>query len=57
MNINSDSQAFAQTIGIRQNVISVTGTSARDVAPDQVIINFGLETQALSAGEASQQNA
>ncbi len=57
LNINSDSQAFAQTIGIRQNIISVTGTATKNVAPDQVIVNFGLETRALTAEEASQQNA
>lgn len=57
LNIDSDSQAFAQTVGIRQNIISVTGTATRDVAPDEVVINFGAETQALTAVEASQKNA
>ncbi|MGH9909785.1 MAG: SIMPL domain-containing protein [Nitrososphaerales archaeon] len=55
---NSDSEAFAQTtIGIRQNIISVTGTASKDIAPDQVVINFGVETQATTAAEASQKNA
>ncbi len=40
LSIDSDSQAFAQTIGIRQNIISVMGTATRDVAPDEVVINF-----------------
>ena len=57
LSIDSDSQAFAQTIGIRQNIISVMGTATRDVAPDEVVINFGVETQALTAVEASQKNA
>ena len=57
-NLDSESQAFAQsTIGIRQNIISVTGIAIRDVAPDEVVINFGVETQSLTANDASQQNA
>lgn len=56
-NIDYDSEAFAQTVGIRQNIISVTGTATRDVAPDEVVINFGVETQSLTAIEASQKNA
>lgn len=57
--LNSQDQAFAQqtTVGIRQNIITVTGTAAKDVAPDEVVISFGVETQALRANEASQQNA
>ncbi len=55
---DSDDEAFAQSaVGIRQNIISVTGTASKDVAPDQVVINFGVETQALSAVEASQKNS
>jgi len=58
-NLDSEDQAFAQqsTVGIRQNIISVTGTASKDVAPDEVVINFGVETQSLTANEASQQNA
>jgi len=57
-NLDSEDQAFAQsTIGIRQNIISVTGSASKDVAPDEVVINFGVETQALTASDASQQNA
>ncbi|HLE34671.1 MAG TPA: SIMPL domain-containing protein, partial [Nitrososphaerales archaeon] len=56
--LDSGDQAFAQSaIGIRQNIISVTGTASKDVAPDEVVINFGVETQALSAVEASQKNS
>lgn len=55
---NSDSEAFAQTtIGIRQNIISVTGMASKDIAPDQAVINFGVETQATTAAEASQKNS
>lgn len=55
---DSEDQAFAQSaVGIRQNIISVTGTASKDVAPDEVVINFGVETQALSAVEASQKNS
>lgn len=55
---NSDSEAFAQTtIGIRQNIISVTGMASKDITPDQVVINFGVETQATTAAETSQNNA
>jgi len=58
INLDSEGQAFAQsTIGIRQNIISVTGTASKDVAPDEVVINFGVETQSLTASDASQQNA
>jgi uncharacterized protein YggE len=57
-NFDSDSEAFAQSaIGIRQNIISVTGTASKDVAPDEVVINFGVETQSLTAVEASQKNS
>ncbi len=55
---NDVNQAFGQTIlGIRQNVITVTGEAMKNVQPDQVVINFGLETQALSADQASSMNA
>jgi len=55
---DSEDQAFAQSaVGIRQNIVSVTGTASKDVAPDEVVINFGVETQALSAAEASQKNS
>ncbi len=55
---NSVNEAFGQTIlGIRQNVITVTGEAMKYVQPDQVIINFGLETQALTADQASSMNA
>jgi len=58
INLDSEGQAFAQsTIGTRQNIISVTGTASKDVAPDEVVINFGVETQSLTASDASQQNA
>ncbi|MGH9877685.1 MAG: SIMPL domain-containing protein, partial [Nitrososphaerales archaeon] len=55
---DSDDQAFGQSaVGIRQNIISVTGTASKDVAPDEVVINFGVETQSLTAVEASQKNS
>jgi hypothetical protein len=53
-----DNEAFAQSvIGIRQNVITVTGSAFKDVEPDQVVISFGLETQALTADQATALNA
>lgn len=53
-----DGSAYAQTIiGIRQNIISVTGIASQDVTPDQAVINFGVVTQATTAAEASQRNA
>jgi len=53
-----DNEAFAQSvIGIRQNVITVTGSAFKDVEPDQVVISFGLETQGLTADQATALNA
>jgi hypothetical protein len=57
LNIDPETEAFAQVVGLRQNIISVTGTSAKYVQPDQVVISFGTETQALTAVEASEKNA
>lgn len=55
---NTGYGAFAQSvIGIRQNIITVTGSMQKDVQPDQVVISFGLETQALAADQASSMNA
>ncbi len=55
---NNVNQAFGQTIvGIRQNVITVTGEAMKNVPPNQVVINFGLETRARAADQASSMNA
>lgn len=55
---NINQEAFAQSvIGIRQNIITVTGSAFKDVEPNQVVITFGLETQALTADQASSLNA
>jgi hypothetical protein len=51
-------EAFAQSvIGIRQNIITVSGSAFKDVEPDEIVVSFGVETQALTADQASALNA
>ncbi len=49
---STDQEAFAQTMGIRENITTVTGSVFNDVELNQVVISFGLETQALTADQA-----
>jgi len=59
-NNNSDLEAYAQyspIIGIRQNVITVSGSASTSADPDRVVVSFGLETQATTASQATQENA
>ncbi len=48
---STNQEAFAQITGIRQNIITATGSVFDDVEPDQLVISFGLETQALTADQ------
>ncbi len=53
-------EAYAQyspIVGIRQNAITVSGSASTSAAPDQLVVSFGVDTQALTASDATQQNA
>ncbi|MFQ5969922.1 MAG: SIMPL domain-containing protein [Nitrososphaerales archaeon] len=58
--INNELEAYGQyspIIGIRQNVITVSGSASTSTDPNQLVISFGLETQASTASQATQENA
>jgi uncharacterized protein YggE len=59
-NYAEDLEAYAQyspIVGIRQNAITVSGSASTSADPDQLVVSFGVDTQALTASDATQQNA
>lgn len=60
ISFDSDWDAYAQyspIIGIRQNIITVSGSASTSADPNQFVVSFGLETQAPTASQATQGNA
>ncbi|MFQ5920508.1 MAG: SIMPL domain-containing protein [Nitrososphaerales archaeon] len=58
--VGNEQEAYAQygsIVGIRQNVITVSGAASTSSDPDKLVVSFGLETQATTASEATQENA
>jgi len=57
--ISSENQANAEVTPFpsREKVISVTGTAIASVDPDLLVIQFGVETQELTAKEALESNS
>ncbi len=55
-----EQEAYAQygsIVGIRQNIITVQGSASSSVDPDLLVVSFGVETQATTASQATQENA
>jgi len=57
--IQSENQANAEVTPFpsREKVISVTGTATASVDPDLLVVQFGVETQKLTAKEALESNS
>ena len=58
--LTNESEAYAQyssLVGIRQNIITVSGSASTGVDPNRVVISFGLETQGTTASQATEDNA
>ncbi len=57
--ISSENQANAEVTPFpsREKVISVTGTATASVDPDLLVVQFGVETQKLTAKEALESNS
>ncbi len=58
--LTSELEAYAQyspIIGIRQNVITVSGAASTSADPNQLVVSFGLETQGSTASQATEENA
>ncbi len=57
--IPSENQANAEVTPFpsREKVISVTGTATASVDPDLLVVQFGVETQKLTAKDALESNS
>jgi len=56
----SQNQAFGQTTPVpatRERTISVTGSSTTSIAPDLLILQFGVDTEAKNAQDAISANS